>query len=154
LDQRAIPLHNTDRAKLVTVHYPHHPLHGQSVRVRRRWAPGGCELLYCELADGTVATVPAWMTDVAVCSGVTAGDPVVEPAALLQLRILLDTLNASHASARVSAGVSEDTNEDEVECRVEAALPASDGEGIAAATGEKEGASWTVRKTGACRGTK
>ncbi|MCH7714879.1 MAG: hypothetical protein IH876_02010 [Gemmatimonadetes bacterium] len=123
------------------------------MRVRRRGAPGGCELLYCEFADGAIATVPTWMTDAIVCSTVTTGEPFVEVTALLQVRTLLDALHASDA-ASVSVGVREDTHESKVEGGVETTLPASDGEGASATTGDAAGDLRTVRKAGARSSTK
>ena len=71
------PLHSTERAKDVTVHYRWHPLYGQMARVNRSLPSANGELLFCELPDGTRGTLPAWMTNAAACAGLTIGPPVV-----------------------------------------------------------------------------
>jgi hypothetical protein len=60
-------------------------------------------VLFCELPDGTTGTLPAWMTDAAVCAALTVGPPVVSIAALQELRELLDVVaprapDLTHAS--------------------------------------------------------
>ena len=70
---RGKPLHSTERAKDVTVHYRWHPLYGQMARVNRSLPIANGELLFCELPDGTRGTLPAWMTDAAACAVLTVG---------------------------------------------------------------------------------
>jgi hypothetical protein len=60
---RGKPLHSTERAKQVTVHYRWHPRYGQIARVRRGVPRSTGEVLFCELADGTMGALPAWMTE-------------------------------------------------------------------------------------------
>ena len=52
------PLHSTERAKHVTVHYRWHPLYGQVARVNRGPQRGRDTLLFCELPDGTRGPCP------------------------------------------------------------------------------------------------
>jgi hypothetical protein len=59
--------------------------------IRRAGSPDG-EHVLCELADGTIARIPLWMIDAAVCAAHSLGTP--EPvAALKDLRQLLDDLD-------------------------------------------------------------
>jgi hypothetical protein len=51
-------------------------------------------LLFCELADGTRGALPSWMTDPAACATLRVGPPQVTIAALQELRVLLDALDA------------------------------------------------------------
>jgi hypothetical protein len=97
------PLHSTERAKQVTVHYRWHPLYGQIARVRRTVPRSTSEVLFCELPDGATGALPAWMTDAVACAALTVGAPVVSIAALQELRALLDAVaprapDPTHAS--------------------------------------------------------
>ena len=73
--------------------------------------PGG-ESVFCELPDGTVASLPAWMTDISACSGLSLGSPLVSSSALVELRALLDSLHScSHCdNASVDLRLREETN--------------------------------------------
>jgi hypothetical protein len=66
--------------------------------VVRRWCPrGGREFVHCELTDGTVCAVPAWMTDAATCTGHELGPAQVSVDTLEELRRVLDAVAVSHA---------------------------------------------------------
>jgi hypothetical protein len=83
------PLHGTERAKQVTVHYRWHPLYGPIARVRRGVPRSTGDVRFCELPDGATGALPAWMTDAAAYAALTVGAPVVSIAALQELRELL-----------------------------------------------------------------
>jgi hypothetical protein len=90
--ERGKPLHSTERAKQVTVHYRWHPLYGQIARVRRGVPRSTGDVLFCELPDGATGALPAWMTDAAACAALTVGAKVVSIATLQELRELLDAV--------------------------------------------------------------
>jgi len=100
-------------AATVRVHYRFHPLHGQDVRVVRRIRYGRDWCLDCEQLDGRIGGIPAWMTDPVVCAGVSVGEPLVEPAALVELREVLDALLAARTGgALVAAARAEGETDD------------------------------------------
>ena len=94
--------HSAGELAEVTVHYRWHPLHGQRVRILRR-QPGttGVQIFY-ELADGSRSALPEWMTDAGRCAATTLGSPVVDVAALVELRELLDANGGPGAVERAS----------------------------------------------------
>src|SRR3954453_6614893 len=86
--------HNAHGPEIIQVHYPFHPLYGQTLRVQRRVKFPRGEYLYCELPDGTIGAFPAWMADVARSADFTVGPPLASTAALADLRALLDRLHS------------------------------------------------------------
>ena len=86
--------HVSGRASCVTIHYRWHALHGSSLPVARRRSLGGVEFIDCELPDGTVGALPAWMTDAGACSVLTLGPPQASLKALVELRRMLDELGS------------------------------------------------------------
>ena len=61
------------------------------LRVWRTAKCGNGELLYCELEDNRIVTIPKWMTNSARCNALSVGEPFVDISALLELRNFLDT---------------------------------------------------------------
>ncbi len=60
--------------------------------VRQQRGRDGRELLHCVLPDATVAQVPRWMTDKAVCQAHCTGTAQVTVSALHELRMLIDAV--------------------------------------------------------------
>ena len=75
----------------VTVHYKWHPFHGQTLLVVRRQKQNRGDLLFCELANGDVVGVPAWMTE-PCCARYRIGRPLISAEALETLYRLLTTV--------------------------------------------------------------
>ncbi|MEW6748041.1 MAG: DUF5372 family protein, partial [Planctomycetota bacterium] len=96
--------HDAHHSTVAKVYYHLHPLHGQEVRVFRRHptTEGGDVVVI--LADRSQCTLPRWMLDPVICSGlVEAAAPRLSVQALLALRVLLDaqsTLRGEAASSR------------------------------------------------------
>ena len=63
------------------------------------------EHLFCDLPDGTIASLPSWMFDSA-CSQFSLGPPLVALEALVELRDLLDALQPPGECDRASLEVS------------------------------------------------
>ena len=72
----------------MTVYYPWHALHGQTLTVFRREKQDRRELFFCELPSGRLVGIPQWMTDPA-CAAYSLGPPVIGVEALVTLRQLL-----------------------------------------------------------------
>jgi hypothetical protein len=71
------------------IQYRWHPLFGQELKLQRvaRFPRG--EYVFCELPDGTIAGLPAWMTDATVCGSIKVGMAMVSAEALAELRGVL-----------------------------------------------------------------
>ncbi len=109
--------HSAHGSEFIKIHYPWHALHGQNLRLRRRAKLPRGEYIFCDLPDGSIGGVPAWMTDASSCSDCTVGAPLVSVAALAELHVLLGGLHLD--SQRGNASVKEmrqestdDTKED------------------------------------------
>lgn len=75
----------------LTVHYPHHPLYGQSVTVVRRSISFGPHQVQVALSSGYQLVIPDWMLDEEHCRGMEiVTHPTVALSALLAVRSLLD----------------------------------------------------------------
>ena len=74
----------------VRIHYPFHPRAGQMVQVVARSSHGGVAELTIVQCDGTLAKVPAWMTEERAREAVVVRDPALPVAALLEVRAMLD----------------------------------------------------------------
>jgi len=86
------------------VHYPWHPLYGQSVLVRRGVRGNSRVLFVCDSSANT-AGIPAWMTDRAVCAALSHGPAMVHVEALSELAQLLDTRRSpDEGSSKSRAG--------------------------------------------------
>ena len=80
---------------MAIVHYRWHPLCGQLLRVLRRMTDRHGEHVFCELPDGTICSLPAWVFS-PDCASFSVGPPLICTAALIELR---NVLNAWHSSA-------------------------------------------------------
>jgi hypothetical protein len=111
--------HNAYKARhrTVIVHYQHHFMTGQELRVKRKHKRENDELLYCEIEDGLIITIPGWMTDAARCSAVSSGDPLVAVSALRGLRDFLDTRLAAcrYGDFQISRSAKEETGEEQIQ---------------------------------------
>ena len=90
-------LHNAEVESLAKVHYRHHPLFDQIIRIWRRHPRADGQMLICELSDGRAGGIPEWMTDAAVCASLSSGEPLVDIEALLELRRFLDVQTESES---------------------------------------------------------
>jgi hypothetical protein len=74
---------------LSAIHYPHHPLYGQTVAVVRRSVSFGSHQVQVALASGYQLVIPEWMLDEERCQGMEiVAHPTVALPALLVLRSL------------------------------------------------------------------
>ena len=105
--------HNAHGPEVVKIHYPFHPLHGQSLRVERRAKLPKGEYIFCELPDGTIGGFPSWIADPTKSSNFTVGPAMTSAAALAELRKLLDSLhsNSQRGNASLKEMRREDTND-------------------------------------------
>jgi hypothetical protein len=107
---RTIQSHSAHEIKRVTIWYRWHPFYGQTVRMLRARNKDGDQCIRCELPDGTTATIPAWMTDAETCAQMSAGEPAIGLAALVELRSFLDSrlrdrpIDAGIAGSQPSVG--------------------------------------------------
>src|SRR5215467_15007838 len=67
-----------------------HPLFGQDLKLHRTAKFPTGEYIFCELPDGTIAGLPAWMTDPSRCGSIEVGKVVTSAEALSELRGLLE----------------------------------------------------------------
>ena len=82
--------HNTEH---VTVQYPWHPLHGQTI-VMKRSVRHGREVWLCE-SDQRTAAIPVWLTDRVACAALSMG-PVSSAHAIPRF----DSMRSSRSRAR------------------------------------------------------
>ena len=118
--------HSAHGPEVVKVHYPFHPLHGQSLRVQRRAKLPNGEYIFCELPDGSIGGLPSWIADATKTSDFTAGPPLTSAAALGQLWTLLDGLrsNSQRGNASLKRMRREDTSDTKENARGESDEPA------------------------------
>src|ERR1700722_4490154 len=104
--------HNAHSPEVIKIHYPFHPLHGQSLRVERRAKLPKGEYIFCELPDGTIGGFPSWIADPTKGPYLTVGPAMASAAALAELRKLLDSLhsNSHRGNASLKEMRREDTN--------------------------------------------
>lgn len=104
--------HNAHGPEVIKIHYPFHPLHGQSLRVERRAKLPKGEYIFCELPDGTIGGFPSWIADPTKSANFTIGSPMTSASALAELRKLLDSLhsNSQRGNASLKEMRREDTN--------------------------------------------
>jgi hypothetical protein len=57
--------------------------------------------VYCVLPDGTIGALPSWMMD-PTCAQCSLGEPFLAVEALLELRALLDALQAASVCGKPS----------------------------------------------------
>ena len=79
---------------MATVYYRWHPLYGQSLRVWRRMKNRHGEHMFCELPNGTICSLPAWVFS-PDCASFSVGPPLACAAALVELRDLLSAWQSS-----------------------------------------------------------
>jgi hypothetical protein len=94
--------HNAHGPELIKIHYPFHPLHGQSLRVERRAKLPKGEYIFCELPDGTIGGFPSWIADPTKSPSFTIGSVLTSAAALAELRTLLDSLHSNSQRGNAS----------------------------------------------------
>jgi Family of unknown function (DUF5372) len=78
----------------VVIHYPFHPYFGQPVTVVHRKRFAGAEHLVVGQRDGTLALLPAWMSEKAARSTTLTTCPRLSVDRLMELRRQLDSLQA------------------------------------------------------------
>jgi hypothetical protein len=84
----------TIQPEQVTVHFPWHPLHGQTMLIRRS-VRDGRELWLCE-PDQHTAAIPVWMTDRVACPTLSIGPVLVSVEALTELASLVNATRSAH----------------------------------------------------------
>src|SRR5438045_8955391 len=84
--------HNAHGSEVIKIHYPFHPLYGQSLRVERRAKLPKGDYIFCELPDGTIGGFPSWVADPTKRPNFSVGLALTPPAALAALPKLLDAL--------------------------------------------------------------
>src|ERR1700744_428696 len=87
---RPTPKHNVHSPKTVRIQYRWHPLFGQELRYQRTSKFPRGEYVFCELPDGTLAGLPAWMTDPSACGSIDVGNAMASAESLVELRGLID----------------------------------------------------------------
>src|SRR6266699_2875759 len=87
-----------------TVHYPWHPLVGQTLTVKRQHRlPGGSRSFACLLPDGTWTLLPEWMTSRERCARLElVREPQVAAAALAELVAIFHALSAPVSIAKIA----------------------------------------------------
>ena len=127
------------------IRYPHHPRSGNSVTVIRTHTHGGMLHLVVLQPDGTLALLPAWMTESAAASLPLVQRPALPLTALRALNILLGAIIPPESSP--SGG----SNVDQLSKREPAGSVCGHGPGPAGrGTGAAAGAAAT-RKAAAAR---
>src|SRR2546428_2226626 len=86
-EEAARQSHSVHHTEHVTVHYPWHPLHGQTIVVQRS-VRHGRDVWLCE-QDQQTAAIPVWMTDRAACAALSMGPALVSVEALTELASLV-----------------------------------------------------------------
>src|SRR6058998_567024 len=86
--------HSAHHTEHVTVHYPWHPLHGQTILVQRS-VRHGREVWLCE-PDERTAAIPVWMTDRVACAALSMGPVLVAVEALNELASLVRATHSAH----------------------------------------------------------
>jgi hypothetical protein len=83
------------------VFYRYHPLYGRSLRVYRRMKNRYGEHLFCEVADGSICALPAWIFS-PECAKFSIGSPLICAEAMRDLRDVLSTWQAAHGWDKAS----------------------------------------------------
>jgi hypothetical protein len=82
----------------VVIHYPFDPRFGQAVTVVHRRQFAGAEHMVVVQRDGTLALMPAWMSEEAARSITLTTCPRLSVERLMELRRQLDSLQASRGN--------------------------------------------------------
>jgi hypothetical protein len=107
---RAVPQHSAHKTS-VTIAYRWHPLHGQTLCVRKRDRRHGNAYVVVQLPDDTLCALPVWMTDPAACAGMALGPAVVSCDALLELcRFIAGQLAEGGARSSKGAALANSTS--------------------------------------------
>src|SRR5687767_13342795 len=77
------------------IYYPFHPRCGETVLIQRRYAYRGTELVVIPQPDGSVACIPAWMTDETAANHRLCDAPQFSVEVLRALRCATDALLGS-----------------------------------------------------------
>ena len=97
----ARPQHTAHHSQLSQVHYRHHPLFGQDVRVVRALHQRGTPSVIIELPDGAQIAVPKWMLDPLRCRSMREEDtPTIAIGALVELSALVRLFTPSPSLER------------------------------------------------------
>ena len=75
----------------VRIYYPFHPRAGQAAEVVARAVHGGVSHLTIVQGDGTLAKIPAWMTEKAAGTASIVEFPALSIAALFEVRAVLES---------------------------------------------------------------
>src|SRR2546429_2333905 len=86
--------HNAHGPEVIKIHYPFHPLHGQSLRVERRAKLPRGEYIFCELPDGTIGGVPSRVGDPPKNPQFSLGPAPTSARAPAEPRELVDSLHS------------------------------------------------------------
>ena len=89
--------HSAHHTEHVTVHYPWHPLHGQTILVQRS-VRHGREVWLCDQPQRTAA-IPVWMTDCVACAALSVGPVLVSVEALIELALLMTAIRSARTIA-------------------------------------------------------
>src|SRR5690242_19262418 len=84
----------------VLILYPFHPRAGQMVQVEHRKRFAGEDHLVVVQPDGTLALIPAWMSEDSARSATLSASPRLAVERLVELRARIDVLIASLGGAR------------------------------------------------------
>ena len=90
--------HNAHDFETVTVYYRWHPLFRQTLRFHKRMKDRHGERIFCELPDGTICSLPAWMFQLD-CLHFSLRRPMVSVAAMAVLRDLIGALRTPASQA-------------------------------------------------------
>ena len=83
--------HTAHESSSATIHYRHHPFHGEHVTVVRRLRRYATDCVVITLADDVQVAVPTWMLDPLACQQLTdEAHPRIAVSALRDLRALVD----------------------------------------------------------------
>ena len=84
--------HTAHESSAATIHYRHHPFHGESVAIVRRLRRYTADCVVITLADDVQVAVPTWMLDPLACQQLTDEvRPRISVSALRDLRALVDS---------------------------------------------------------------
>jgi len=122
---RANQSHNAHDFETGTVYYRWHPLFRQALPIHKRMKDHHGEHIFCELPDGTICSLPAWMFR-PDCLHFSLGRPMVSVAAMAALRDLIGVLqtSASGAIATLSQSPKEGVDEATTDTNKHAVQPA------------------------------
>ena len=77
----------------------------------------------CELPEGTITSIPSWMTDPEVCSRCSLGSPLIALESLVELQQLLDV---SRQSSLCDKSGPDDAHREEMNAKTDSTRSSSD----------------------------